>query len=62
MRSAGKPMHYEQIARIAVRTGLIVSDSEHLSISIGSRLNREVRSNPMGEVRKIRAGVFVLSK
>ena len=55
-----RPMHYEQVAKVALGKGLIHTNSSNLFISFGSMLNREARLNPNSRVRKLRPGVFLV--
>lgn len=58
LNSAGRPLHYEQIVKIARAEGLISSNSPNLYISFGSILSREVRLNPRGQLKKVKPGVY----
>ncbi len=55
---SGLPMHYEQVAKVALSKGLEGTCSSSLYVSFNAVLNREVRHNPKKVIRKLRPGVF----
>ena len=58
LKDAGRPMHYEQIAKVAYKRELLLSQSENITVGLNSRLNKEVRENPGSYIVKIRKGIF----
>lgn len=46
LRSHGKPMHYESIADLAVKLGLLHGETSHYQTAMSSALSRDIRENP----------------
>lgn len=62
LRRHGKPMHYTGIVTIAMRLGLLQTNSVNPSVQMSAVLNRAVKKRDGSEFRRIRSGVFALSE
>ena len=45
LRSHGKPMHYESIANLAAKLGLLHGEASHYQTAMSSALSRDIREN-----------------
>ncbi|MCG8608101.1 winged helix-turn-helix domain-containing protein, partial [bacterium] len=57
----GKPMHYQTLTRMAMKTGHLDTNAQYPEVAMSTILSNDIRKNPNSIFKKERLGVFALS-
>ena len=60
LREHGKPMHYESIADLAVKLGLLTTTATNYQIAMSSALSKDIRENANSPFAKSGNGLYML--